>query len=249
MDGRAGIGLRWVRAAFLAAVAVGSGVVAHVEAGGLMPGRAALVVLCLACLLAVGSMLGRPASTLRVVTLVVAGQTFVHGALTAMSGHRGDPPLTRSVLHATPMATGQVHVGDGRRSGSLYDQLYGAGPTVRQADLTVPAPVQHLLADLTGPHAVMAVAHLVAAVLLGLWLAVGERALWAILTLGAIGLRRLLVGVLVAGWAVHAQLVWVAAALARLPSAVDLFMLREWRRGLVLARAVSRRGPPQVLPV
>ena len=34
------------------------------------------------------------------------------------------------------------------------------------------------MADLTGAHAVMALAHLAAAVLVGLWLAVGERALW-----------------------------------------------------------------------
>src|SRR3712207_8594820 len=38
--------------------------------------------------------------------------------------------------------------------------------------------VHHLIEDMTGPHAAMAVGHVAAAALVGLWLAAGERALW-----------------------------------------------------------------------
>ena len=43
-----------------------------------------------------------------------------------------------------------------------------------------PEWLEHLTADLSGPHALMAVAHAAAAGLVGLWLAAGERALWSL---------------------------------------------------------------------
>jgi hypothetical protein len=43
-----------------------------------------------------------------------------------------------------------------------------------------PEWLHHLTEDLSGAHAAMAVAHAAAAALVGLWLAVGERALWAL---------------------------------------------------------------------
>ena len=43
-----------------------------------------------------------------------------------------------------------------------------------------PAWLAHLAADLTGPHALMALAHAAAAAVVGLWLASGERAAWAL---------------------------------------------------------------------
>jgi len=41
------------------------------------------------------SLLGRPASTVRLLALLMAAQTFIHGTLTALAGHRGDPPWSR----------------------------------------------------------------------------------------------------------------------------------------------------------
>lgn len=58
-----------------------------------------------------------------------------------------------------------------------------------------PAWLEHLTADLTGQHALMAVGHAGAAAVVGLWLAAGERILWALLRDGG----RLLRGWL-AGW-------------------------------------------------
>lgn len=245
MQTTAGPGLRWGRAALLAVVATGSGVIGHVAAGGLLPGNVALAVLFAVCLVTAACLLGRPASALRVIVLVVAGQTFIHGVLTAMSGHRGDPPLSRSPLPQPP-ASG-VPTGGGRRVGSLYEQVYANQPGAARTELTVPAPVQHLLADLTGPHAAMALAHLLAAVLVGLWLARGERALWQLLALAAGGVREVLVRTLVT---YHDRL----AAMVRIGHAdISLHLPRTvWRTpapgGVArLARTVVRRGPPALL--
>jgi hypothetical protein len=60
------------------------------------------------------------------VVMTVAGQTFVHGFLTALSGHRGDPPLRR-VRGATGPVPAPVPTGQGR-TGSYFDLVY-APPT------------------------------------------------------------------------------------------------------------------------
>jgi hypothetical protein len=54
------------------------------------------------------------------------------------------------------------------------------GEEVRAAS-GLPEWLEHLLADLSGTHALMALGHAAAAALVGLWLGVGERALWALL--------------------------------------------------------------------
>ncbi len=48
------------------------------------------------------------------------------------------------------------------------------------AGVSGPAWLAHLAADLTGPHALMALAHAAAAAVVGVWLASGERAVWAL---------------------------------------------------------------------
>jgi hypothetical protein len=103
MDRTVGGALRWTRALLLAVVAMGSGVIAHLSADGRLPGPWVLALLFLLCVAGAAALLGRPASTLRVVVMTVAGQTFVHGFLTALSGHRGDPPLRRVVAPPAPV--------------------------------------------------------------------------------------------------------------------------------------------------
>lgn len=245
VDVTAGAALRWSRAALLAVVAMGSGVVGHVSAGGLMPGQVALSVLFALCLLTAAALLGRPASTLRVVLLVVAGQTLIHGTLTAMSGHKGDPPLSRSPLPQPPVSG--VPTGDGRRVGSLYDQVYANQSGAARTELTVPAPVQHLLADLTGPHAAMALAHLLAAVLVGLWLARGEQALWQLLAFAAHGVRDLLVRTLVSHYDRLTGLARVGHDGVPLRPAPEAWRHTKPARIALLARSVVRRGPPALL--
>jgi hypothetical protein len=248
MERSAGPGLRWSRATLLAAVAFLAGVLAHLSAGGLMPGRPALVVLFAVCLLTAASLLGRPASTLRLLVLLMAGQTFIHGALTAMAGHQGDPPLARTPVPQPVQHLPVAATGDGRRVGSLYDQLYANQPRPA-TQLTVPAPVQHLIADMTGPHALMALAHLAAAAVVGLWLAVGERALWTVLALMNDGIRAVVAATVVAYYAILALLAPSGDESARQARAPTCGYEPDGLtpRIRALARILVRRGPPRLL--
>jgi hypothetical protein len=246
----AGTVLRWCRALLLATVAFVAGVAAHLGADGLMPGRAALVVLFLTCTAGAAVFLGRPASRLRVVMLLVGGQTFIHGGLTALAGHRGDPPLVRTPV-AAPVPDFRTASGAGGRVGSLMDQFYAGQPGIaagERVQLAVPYPVQHLIADLTGAHAAMALGHLAAAVVVGLWLAMGERALWAVLTLTGDLLARTLdpsMRWLAAAGAIHLVGTAMRDALRRVVPAY-LVLLPAWER--VLSRTLVLRGPPVSLP-
>src|SRR4051794_10301356 len=236
MDRTAGGALRWARALLLAVVAMGSGVTAHLTADGRLPGPAMLGLLFLLCVAGAAALLGRPASTLRVVVMTVVGQTFVHGCLTALSGHRGDPPLRRVVATPAPV-TSQPPTGPGRR-GWCFDLVAGPAPQGAGAQPVLPAPVQRLMGDLSGPHAMMALAHLAAAVIVGLWLAVGERALWLVVVLAADGARRVVEAACSSYARVRAGTTEPAAPL---PLRNDGPPPRL-RRGL--DRVVVRRGPP-----
>ena len=241
---QAGATLRWVRALVLGGVAFVAGLVAHLSAHGLVPGTRALVVLFLLVSAGTACFLGRPASTRRVVLLLMAGQTFIHAGLTALSGHAGDPAVVTSRALAV---TGPVTLPDPRaveRSGSLFDQYAATVPRgAESAQPVLPAWMQHLVADLTGPHAVMALAHLAAAAVVGLWLAAGERALWALLSRAASALTET-IGVLVA--LVRAGALTTSSVL---PAPQRRTVRAEAARPDVraLATVVTRRGPPGVL--
>lgn len=172
---RASLTLRWVRACLLAAVALATGTVAHVSADGLLPGPGGLFFLGFTCTALAAMFLGRQASTLRLVTLVVGGQGFVHTGLAAMAGHRGDPVTAAPHHTITPKAV--------PRTGSYYDQWAQAHPSDGAAP-AVPAWLVHAVADVA-EHPAMALAHVLAAMAVGLWLAVGERALFAVIALTA----------------------------------------------------------------
>jgi hypothetical protein len=217
-----------------------AGVVAHVSADGLLPGPVALAWIFLVCVVGAAVFLGRPASGLRVVVLLVGGQTFVHAALTALRGHRGEPPLSRTPQHAVVPAAASS---GGRRVGSLLDQYHAYAPASPGSGPGIPGPVQHLVSDMTGQHALMAIAHLAAAVAVGLWLARGERALWTVLAL-TLNLAGRLLDAAAAGWA--------TAALSRFLGTGMKPHRRErgWERavpprtGRMLSRTLRRRGPP-----
>ena len=226
--------LRWPRAFALAAVATTTGVAAHGYADGLLPSVPVLVAIFAVCTAAVAAMLGGPASTVRVVLLTVGGQTFIHAALTMTAGHAGDHAATAPARVAPPVP---LDAGAGRRTGSLLDQYTAARPPA-DTELVLPAGVRHLIADMTGAHAPMMVVHLVAAALVGLWLAVGERTLWALVALAA-------------GAAVPRLGLLLAAVVARpaVPRTVPVAGLRPPvpPRPTDLARCVVRRGPPALL--
>jgi len=216
--------LLWARALLLAAIACFLGIAGHVTADGLLPrpGWLALLVALGAALCV--PLLSRPASALRLVVLLVGGQTLVHVFLTVTAGHVGDPIRATAHPVARPLPTV-----DGRRVGSLQDQYEAA---VGAAHASPALPVGHLVEDVSA-HAPMMAVHLLAAVLVGLWLAVGERSLWALVALAAAAVPRLLT---------FARPVLPARGLDVVPPAP-----RVLPASVRLTRSVVRRGPPALL--
>ena len=102
----------WARALLLAVVGVFLGVAGHVTADGLLPGPLVLGVLLVVSVVACASLLARPASTLRIVVLLVGGQAAVHLVLTVSGGHVGDPT---TATHRAPTGLGGSPA-DGRRA-------------------------------------------------------------------------------------------------------------------------------------
>lgn len=228
----------WARAVLLTLLAVFLGAAGHVTAGGLLPGVGVLALLVVVGSVASASLLARPASTLRVVAMLVLGQAGVHAVLTATGGHVGDPTGTSGPAGAAaPVAgPGALPVVGGRRVGSLQDAH--AAHDIAGSHAAAPAlPVGHLVDELTA-HAPMMVVHLLAAVLVGLWLAVGERSLWTLVALASAAVLRpllLAVAVACAGRVPALPLVRPGdhAPRPRVPALLAL-----------LARCVVRRGPP-----
>lgn len=223
--------LRWLRAALLTAVVVCFGTVAHVSADGRMPGVLGLATLVLVVLAASAAGLSRPAGRVRLVLMTVLGQAGVHVVLTMTAGHGGHPAGPAVARVAPPTST----AGTGRRTGSLHE-FYLAGQPVPPTD-GGPDPIAHLLADVTSAQAPMMLAHLGAAVLVGLWLAAGEQALWAVLALTAAPLLAA-VGVLAAAILVPAPPRHRPAPVRTAPAPL---------LPAIVARAVVRRGPPVLL--
>lgn len=230
-------GLRWSRALILAAVALASAAVAHLLADGLLPGAPTLVVLWLASAAAMGRWLSRPAGPARIAALLVGGQFAMHAVFTAVAGHAGDAVSRAAVAVTLPPAT--LPAPAGARTGSLQDQyldqLHAAGAPAGSG-LAVPAWVQHLIADLSGPHALMALAHAGAAAAVGLWLASGERALWFLISLAADRWR------CAAAWWGLAQGAQSRASRPR-PAVAMRLPVPVLRSALLLGSA-PRRGPP-----
>lgn len=221
----------WARASVVGLLAFGLGAVGHVMADGLLPSPLLLAgLLGLSILLSV-PMLNRPASSLRLVTMVVAGQTFIHLVLTVTAGHRGAGSAPGAGRATSGVGGGlrELPVVDGHRVGSLQDAYQGMSD--QPTSLAPTLPVGHLINDLSA-HAPMMAVHLAAAVAVGLWLGYGERCLWTMLALTG---RRVLA-------AVRALTAVPTTPRPNLASAVhaepDLRAAR-WQM-----RPDSRRGPP-----
>ena len=206
--GGAGAGwtLRWVRACILATVALFTGVSAHASAGEALPSTWTLLLGLAVVTVAVEPLLRGPASTRRVVSLLVAGELSIHVALTLLTelGPRGSDAMA-----------GMHH------SRGVFDVL------------------PHLVSDFSGRTALMIDAHLAAMVVVGLWLAAGERALWTLLSLAirpcADAVQRFL-----------GSSAWVLTASVHLEDG-RLVRVETSRRPIhesSMARRVTRRGPP-----
>ncbi len=179
MEERLGPWLVWLRASVVGSMVVLFGVVGHVSADGLLPGTLAMALMVAVAVALAGLLLTRRASTARLVTLLVAGQFLVHVVLSSTAGHRGESRLVATAARL-PAAPATLPAADGRRVGSLFD-AHELSQTTHTSSMPS-LPVGHLIDDLAA-HAPMMAAHLAAAALVGLWLALGERTLWALMTL------------------------------------------------------------------
>lgn len=216
--------LLWWRAVTVSAMTFLVGAVGHASTGGLLPSWFVLGAMFAVGTAISAAFLARPASARRIVALVVLGQTACHGLLSLTAGHAGD-------VAAAPQVTvpGALPLSDGQRVGSLqdhYEAMVGA-PSAGSA-LTVPDPAALL------DHAPMFLAHTLVAVVVGLWLAAGERALFSLLTLVFTAVVALFLGL------VPVPLLPRRAAPLRRRPATPPSLAR-------VARIVVRRGPPALL--
>lgn len=98
--------LRWVRALALASVMLAAGLSGHAAGGGSATPTALIGPLLVVVSLAVAPFLGAPASALRVLVLVLAGQAGLHVALALIgsSPTAEAEPMTMNAGHTMPHA-------------------------------------------------------------------------------------------------------------------------------------------------
>ncbi|MER7922214.1 hypothetical protein ABTY96_03630 [Streptomyces sp. NPDC096057] len=211
----AGWGVRTVRAAMFAAVCVVLAALGHVLMSGRhVPGwalAAGLVVTALAGWTLAGRERGLPL----VVALVVAAQAALHSAFSLAQPAAGQSP---------GMDMGSAYMGSMHMS-AVDSTHMGAMDSMDMG---------HMSATTTGPSSTgMLAAHLLAALLCGLWLAHGERAAFRVLR------------------AVATRLAAPLRLLLALPAPPHRPRLRPRRprserapRLLLLGHAITSRGPP-----
>jgi len=222
--------LRWVRASLLAAVAVLSALAGHVAAGGSSPSVPIVLALLVLASVVVAPVLSEPLSTGRVAALLVGGQGLLHlvlqwlGPVASESRAGGGMPDAAAMTDTmtTPMMTG---------SAMVYGHSVTAGSS---------------FAVMSGSHFVMMAGHLAAAVVVGVWLAAGERAVWTVVALAG-------------GSVVEVVLVLLRRVSSHLhalhlePAGVKLSQGWFWLQPLGASgpdrHSVRRRGPPASLTV
>lgn len=171
--------LRWSRAALLGLVVLATGVIAHTSASGLLPGIGGMAALYAASVVGCAAFLGREASTWRLAGLMVGGQAAVHTFLAATGGHQGQAAADHTHSHGA--ADQQSVLPWDPRTGMSYDQWQDQQyANAHPPELALPSWLTHAVTDITS-NPVMAATHVLAAIAVGAWLTVGERALWAVI--------------------------------------------------------------------
>ena len=213
--------LRWVRALTLPSVLFTSGFAGHVAGGGATPAASVLVSLFVLTVVVVAPFARAPIRPAGAVALLVGGQGLLHAALQLLSGTAVTAPIVMcgagTVAMAASSSTTSCHL------------------------MTHSGDASHGLAMplMSGGHLLMLLGHLAAAVVVGVWLAAGERALWMLLGIAA--------RPMVEAWRTVAAVArgGIGGVVVSCPG-----LLPGWGRrcavcGLVWAvGAVSRRGPP-----
>lgn len=197
-----------MRAAIVATSATLMALWAHLDAGGNVPSSPVLGFLLLTLTALLAPFLARPASAARIVLLTVGGQLVAHTTLALTAARDGGSA-------SAPPAMSSGGTGGAHHAGAASD-----GTTVTQLSDHV------LTAD---PR--MIVTHAAAAVVVGAWLAAGERTLWNLLALiwrGGVHVPSL------------APVPPTTPSVPGTPSAASAILLR------VVVGSVVRRGPPHL---
>lgn len=212
--------LRWMRALTLPSVLFFSALAGHAAGGGAAPSGSVLVPLFALTVAAVAPFARSPIRPAAVVALIIGGQGVLHAAFQLLSGTAG---TATTVMCGADLGGAAVSSPSGCHV------------------MTHPSAASHGLATplINGGHIAMLLGHLAAAVVLGVWLAAGERALLMVLVLA--------VRPVVAAWRTVTALVRDGAgsmigSYLRLQLGWDLPCAA--RRLVWAAGAVSRRGPP-----
>ena len=159
--------LRRMRALTLPSVLFTTGLAGHAAAGGVTPAASVLVPLFVLTVVAVAQFVGEPYQPGTVYG--VAGWRAGIVARGVAAAQRDRRTTTTTVGGA---ATGMATVSSSASSHLMMHQ-------------GVAASHGFVMSQMSGGHVVMLLAHLAAAVVVGLWLAAGERAFWTLLALTA----------------------------------------------------------------
>jgi hypothetical protein len=211
--------LRWGRALTLPSVLFFSALAGHAAGGGVAPSGSALAPLFVLTVAAVVPFARSPIRPAAVVALLVGGQGLLHAAFQLLSETAGTA--------TTVMCGGDMGAAVSSPSSCHLMTHTGAA--------------SHGLATplINGGHIAMLLGHLAAAVVVGVWLAAGERALWMVLVLAA---RPAVVAWRTVTVVVHGGAGSMIDSHLRLQLGWDLPCAA--RRLVWAAGAVSRRGPP-----
>jgi hypothetical protein len=215
-----GDAVRWVRVLALASLLFSCSLAGHVAAGGLTPTTPVLVPLFVVTVVAVAQFVGAATSPAWVAVLLVGGQ---------------------GLLHAGFQFGGPTHIHMHNLCGAATDVASMSATTSshHMAHVSV-GTSQHCAASLVGGgQVIMLLVHLAAALVVAMWLVVGERALCTLLACTVrpvvdawrtvTDVARRCIGATSAGRFARSQPGWVP---------------RHSVRSSVWAAAVSRRGPP-----
>lgn len=167
MQSRATCDMVVVRAFVVTALSLVLAVVGHVTAGGLLPSGWPMLAIAALCFAGCALWLAHETSRWSLALLLIAAQTTIHFAMTALAGHAGDGGHAGHAGHA------RGHSGHGGHA------PVESSPTAALADAA-----HHMLDGLATDGPMMA-AHLAAAAATGILLGHAERALWKVLALAA----------------------------------------------------------------
>jgi hypothetical protein len=212
--------LRWVRALTLPSVLFTTALAGHAAGDGAIPAASVLALLFVLTVVAVALFTMAALTPARTAALLLAGQGLLHTAFQLLGG---TAVTARTALCGASAGSASV-----------------PAPTSCHL-MTHPGAMSHdsAMSPLGGGHLVMLLAHLAAAVVVGVWLAAGERAFSTVLVLAArpvVDAWRTITG---------AARVTVGAVVLRCPPLQLGWSLRCAVRGSVwTACVVSRRGPP-----